>query len=140
MKTLSFKQPWAELILQRKKKIEIRKWNTKFRGKFFIHASKKPDTIAMKKFGFNDLPCGFIVGEAKLIDVKRYENKMDFKTDKNKHLATEDFGDYGFILNGVKRIKPIFARGMLGFWEHEIKNNPEKYLKAVKRKFNRKVL
>lgn len=39
MKTLSLKQPFAELILSGKKKIELRKWNTSFRGEFLIHAS-----------------------------------------------------------------------------------------------------
>jgi len=39
MKALSMKQPVPELILQKKKTIELRKWNTKFRGKFLLHAS-----------------------------------------------------------------------------------------------------
>ena len=117
MKTLSLKQPWAELILQGKKKIEIRKWNTKFRGKFLIHASKNPDTEAMKKFKFRDLPCGYIVGEAELIDVKKYLTKKDFLDDKDKHLATGGFGNHGFILKNIRRINPISAKGILGFWE-----------------------
>ncbi|MGD9275555.1 MAG: ASCH domain-containing protein [Candidatus Pacearchaeota archaeon] len=71
MKALSLKQPFAELILHGKKKIELRNWNTKFRGEFLIHASKIPDKSAMKKFGFCDLSCGFILGKAKLVDVKK---------------------------------------------------------------------
>jgi len=43
MKALSLKQPYAELILQGKKKIELRTWNTKFRGEFYIHASLTAD-------------------------------------------------------------------------------------------------
>lgn len=121
MRTLSLKQPWAELILQGKKTIEIRKWNTKFRGKFLIHASKNPDLIAMKKFGFNELPCGFIVGEANLIEVKKYTPKK-FKKDRDKHLATEEFGNYGFVLDEIKRIQPIPAKGKLGFWEFDRKD------------------
>jgi len=39
------------LILQNKKKIELRKLNTKFRGKFLIHSSKIPDKEAMEKYG-----------------------------------------------------------------------------------------
>ena len=116
MKALSLKQPWAELVLQGKKKIEIRKWNTKFRGKFFIHSSKVPDSDAMEKFGFSDLPCGFILGEAELVDVKAYKNKKEFGKDKNLHLATSKFGDHGFILKNVKRIAPIKAKGNLNFW------------------------
>ncbi|MBR9702279.1 ASCH domain-containing protein, partial [Candidatus Pacearchaeota archaeon] len=111
------KQPFAELVISGRKKIEIRKWNTKFRGKFLIHASKNSDREAMERFGFEELPCGFIVGEAELIDVKKYIDEKDFEKDKNKHLATRNFGEYGFILKNIKRVEPVEARGMLGFWE-----------------------
>lgn len=117
MKALSLKQPWAELILQGKKKIELRKWNTNFRGRFLIHSSKIPDKKNMKKFGFEDLPNGFIIGEANLINVKRYNSVREFNNDKSKHLAMKDLGSYGFVLRNVKRIKPIPAKGQLNFWE-----------------------
>jgi hypothetical protein len=124
MKVLSLKQPWAELILQRRKKIEVRKWNTEFRGKFLIHTSKKPDLMAMKKFGFENLPCGVIVGEAELIDVKNYKgNKNEFKKDKKFHLASSDFGEFGFILKNVKRINPILSKGNLRFWNFDLSRN-----------------
>ena len=40
MKCLSICQPFAELIIEGKKTIELRKWNTKFRGEFLVHAAK----------------------------------------------------------------------------------------------------
>jgi predicted transcriptional regulator len=116
MKALSLKQPFAELILQGRKKIELRKWNTKFRGEFLIHASKIPDKQAMVKFGFKDLPIGCIVGKANLADVKKYENEREHKKDSKLHLASKYWGNYGFILKDVKRIKEIPYKGMLGFW------------------------
>lgn len=119
MKVLSLKQPFAELVVSGKKIIELRKWNTKFRGEFLIHASKIPDKNAMEKFGFNELPCGFIVGKAKLVDVKKYNDKEEHKKDKNKHLADSDWGGYGFVLENIKRIKPVEAKGRLGFWDFE---------------------
>ena len=119
MKALTLKQPWAELILQKKKKIELRKWNTNFRGEFFIHSSKIPDAKNMKKFGFENLPNGFVVGKANLLEVKKYENDKDFMRDKYLNLATKDFGRYGFVLKNVKRVKPIPAKGQLNFWEFE---------------------
>ena len=117
MKALSLKQPFAELILQGRKTIELRKWNTKFRGKFLIHSSKKSDEKSMEKFGVEELPLGFILGEAELVDVKKYNNKEDFENDKDKHLASEDWGCYGFILKNVKRISPLSANGKLRFWD-----------------------
>ena len=119
MKALSLKQPWAELILQGKKKIELRKWNTNFRGEFLIHASKIPDKKNMKKFGFEELPFGFIVGKAMLVKVKKYKNNKDMVKDKKFHLASSAFGKYGFVLKNVKRIKPIPAKGQLNFWEYK---------------------
>ena len=120
MKALSLKQPFAELILQGKKKIELRKWNTKFRGKFLIHASKIPDKKNMLKFNLNNLPLGFIVGEAELIDVKKYENSIEFSKNKNLHLADSSWGKYGFVLKNAKRITPIPAKGKLNFWEFDL--------------------
>lgn len=120
MKTLSLKQPFAELILQGKKKIELRKWGTKFRGEFLIHASKNPDINAMKEFGFENLPCGFIVGKANLFDVKRYLNEDEHQKDKLLHLANSSWGNYGFILKSPERIKQIPVNGKLGFWDFEL--------------------
>lgn len=117
MKTLSLKQPFAELVVSGKKTIELRNWNTKFRGKFLIHASKIPDSKSMKKFGFDKLPVGVIVGEAELKEVKKYEKEKEHKKDMNKHLANSSWGKYGFVLENIKRIDPIPAKGMLGFWE-----------------------
>ncbi len=118
MKVLSLKQPYAELILQGKKTIEIRKWRTSFRGEFLIHSSKIPDAAAMQKFNFNSLPNGFILGKAKLIDVKEYKDEKDFLKDKELHLADFSFGRFGFILEEVQRIKPIEAKGNLNFWNY----------------------
>jgi len=121
MKVLSIKQPWAELILQGKKKIELRKWNIGFRGTFLIHSSKIPDEKSMKKFGFEKLPCGAIIGQADLVNVKHYKNKGEYQKDKNLHLADGYFGNYGFVLKNPKRISPIPARGNLNFWDFKIK-------------------
>ncbi len=117
MKALSLKQPYAELIVQGRKKIELRKWNTHFRGKFLIHASKIPDQEAMNKFGFDSLPTGCIVGKAILVDVKNYRTKEEHAKDKHLHLASEAWGDYGFVLEGAERIEPIKCKGALNFWE-----------------------
>src|SRR3989338_4706349 len=120
MKALSLKQPFAELILLGRKKIELRTWNTKFRGEFLIHASAKPDSEAMKRFGFDSLHCGVIVGKAKLIDVKKYNSVEEHGLDKELHLADNSLGNYGFVLTDVSRLdKLIPAKGKLGFWDFE---------------------
>jgi predicted transcriptional regulator len=118
MKALSIKQPFAELVLQGKKKIELRKWNTNFRGKFLIHSPKVPEDQAMEKFGFKELPKGCILGKVELVEVKKYKDDKEHKKDKNLHLADAVWGNYGFILKNPERFKkPIPCKGNLGFWE-----------------------
>jgi len=117
MKALSIKQPFAELILEGRKKIELRNCNTHFRGEFFIHASKNPDKESMKRFGFTNLPLGFIVGKANLTDVKKYFNEEEHNNDKNLHLASSLWGNHGLVLEDPKRIEPIPFKGQLNFFE-----------------------
>ncbi|MGM5481715.1 MAG: ASCH domain-containing protein [Nanobdellota archaeon] len=119
MKALSIKQPYAELIVSGKKKIEIRSWNTKFRGEFLIHASKTPDRKAMEHHRYEKLPAGVIVGKAELVDVKEYADENDFASDREKHLARSEYGHFGFVLENAKRVEPIDTKGKLGFWEFD---------------------
>jgi len=118
MKALSLKQPWAELIVSGKKTIELRKWNTHFRGEFLVHASQSPRKDGMERFGFTELPLGCIVGKATLVDVKKYVNKEELTADFDKHCATKDFWEgkiYGFLLKNAQRIEPVPLKGKLNF-------------------------
>jgi hypothetical protein len=118
MKALSLKQPYAELVVSGKKTIELRNWNTKFRGEFLIHASKQVDKNAMKSLGFDELPLGCIIGKAFLADVKHYTSPEEHAKDKKKHLASTDWGNNGFVLKDAVRFElPIPCKGALNFWE-----------------------
>ena len=121
MKALSIKQPFAELILQGKKTIELRKWNTKFRGDFLIHAPQKSDQKAMKKFNFTSLPTGKVLGKVSLVGIKKYISKDEHRADIEKHLGDDAWGNYGFILTNPFRLsKPVTCKGKLNFWEADI--------------------
>ncbi len=122
MKALSLKQPWAELVLQEKKTIETRKWNTKFRGKFLIHASKNVDREKMRELGWEkELPLGKVVGSAFLKEVVVYDSEEKFLRDYNRHLSKNFCNPtYGFVLENVRRIKPFSIKGKLGFFEVNI--------------------
>ena len=121
MKALSLKQPFAELILQGRKKIELRKWNTKFRGEFLVHTSGNIDEGAMKRFNFKELPRGCILGKVTLVDVKHYNTEEEHNKDKKLHLASTYWGDYGFVLTNPVRLKEVKYKGSLGFWEFKEK-------------------
>ena len=82
MKCLSICQPFANLIIQNKKTIELRKWNTNFRGVFLIHAPIKIRKEDCKRLKINEeFTTGAIIGKAELIDVKKYESLEDIKID-----------------------------------------------------------
>jgi hypothetical protein len=120
MKAISIKQPWAELIVSGKKTLEIRTWNTKFRGEFWIHASKVPNSKAMARFGFEKLALGCIVGKAKIVGVKEYLSSEEFEKDSEKHLAKdlEWKGKlYGFVVEDAERVKEVPLKGRLNFFD-----------------------
>jgi len=119
MKALSLKQPWAELIVSGKKTIEIRKWNTHFRGEFLIHASKNTNKEKEQEFGFKNLPTGCIIGKATLIGVKKYHSKKEFDKDARRHFGKGWWNPkaHGFILKNAQRVKPKTVKGELNFFE-----------------------
>ena len=73
MKCLSICQPFADLIIEGKKTIELRKWNTKFRGEFLVHAPKRIRLDDCERLNIkSDLTVGAIIGKVELIDVKGF--------------------------------------------------------------------
>ena len=113
MKALSILQPWAWAILNLGKDIENRHWRTHFRGRFLIHTGKGFDSsgaewLASRFPGRVPPPHydrGGIVGSAVLRDCVRASTSQWF------------FGEYGFVLQGVKPISFIPYRGELGFFD-----------------------
>ena len=133
MKCLSVCQPFAELIIQGKKTIELRKWNTKFRGEFLVHAAKNILIEDCKRMKISSsITTGAIIGKVKLTDVKKYESDKELKADKKKHHSSSDFtkNKYGFILEKPKKLRvPIEYSGKLNFFEFhpdEMKNDDVK--------------
>ena len=112
MKCLSLKQPYADLLAIGRKTIEIRKWNTNFRGPFLIHASKNVNKDACLTLGFDEsnLVKGAIIGKAFVYDVIKYTTMDDFFGDRHKHYSIEDiksnhsFKRYGFLVKGCFKI------------------------------------
>ena len=130
MKCLSICQPFAELIIQDKKTIELRKWNTNYRGEFLVHAPikiRKEDCIKLKID--EKLTTGAIIGKAEIYDVKKYQSTKEIQNEKNKHFSSKKFQEktYGFILKNPKPLRiPIPWKGQLGFFDVDlpkIKNN-----------------
>jgi len=115
MKALSILQPWAWLIANGYKDIGNRSWQTQFRGRFLIHASKTFDAggYAWAKRTFPHIPmpepCEFdlggIVGEARLIDCVADHPSPWFE------------GPYGFVLADAKPLEFLRCPERLHFFD-----------------------
>jgi hypothetical protein len=130
LKCLSVSQPFADLIISGKKIIELRNWNTNFRGEFLIHAPIKIRTEDCKRLKINEkLVTGAIIGKAELYEVKKYNSNKEIKADQKFHLASKNFHDrtYGFMLKNSKSLRiPIPYKGQLGFFEIDLPKTKNK--------------
>ena len=126
MKVITIKQPFATLIAEGLKEYEFRTWRTKYRGEILIHAGKGIDKKAMKRYESLGLsyPSGCIIAKVNLTDcIKVDDDLRKFLNDKNslvyhnivKHPEWEG---YGFKLENVKKIEPIYINGKLSLWDY----------------------
>ena len=126
MKVLSIKEPWASLIMNGTKKIETRSWKTKYRGEIYIHASlskakiTKPEVYELiKDMNFK---CGYIICKCNLVDciymTDEYVNDMKTNHYEEYICGHYEVGRYAWILEDVKVIEPIKAKGKLGLWNY----------------------
>lgn len=125
MKCLSVSQPFADLIVSGKKTVELRSWNTKFRGEFMVHAPLKVRANDCRRLEIDcsELVTGAIIGKAHLSDVKRYASASQIRADQERHHAASRMCSmakrwYGFELCSPVRFRaPVACKGKLGFFE-----------------------
>ena len=126
MKVLSIKEPWARLNMNGTKKIETRSWKTKYRGEIYIHASlskakiTKPEVYELiKDMNFK---CGYIICKCNLVDciymTDEYVNDMKTNHYEEYICGHYEVGRYAWIVEDVKVIEPIEAKGKLGLWNY----------------------
>lgn len=177
MKAITLWQPWASLLACGAKQYETRSWATNYRGPIAIHAAAKsissiykeifpcadyefhPSHMyknifcdAVKDFGLNEdeLPLGYIIATAELVDCLRIVNNPGTNIDIAKHIPigaeslTNDkhhpdfgkyivpteqeklFGDwtpgrYAWEFANMKMLpKPIPAKGHQRLWNWEV--------------------
>lgn len=115
MKAITLIQPWASLIVDGRKKIETRPWSASYRGPIAIHAGKKIDREACRRFGYDPetIATGAVLGKAWLRTCVRFPDA---------EAPPDTYGDFsagrfGFILDTIIKFpEPIEARGSLNIW------------------------
>lgn len=130
MKVISLTEPFATLIMEKKKKIETRSWNTKYRGEIYIHASmtniSKCDLenkelmalVANKKLNF-----GHIICKCKLVDTIKMTEEFIKDIKENNYqeniCGIYEVGRYAWILENIEPLVfPVPAKGQLGIWNY----------------------
>lgn len=135
MKCLSVSQPFANLIISGKKIIELRSWNTNFRGEFLIHAPIKIRNDDCKRLKIKEkLVTGAIIGKAELYQVKKYDSIKEVKIDRKLHLSSKEFRNktFGFLLKNPRSLRiPIPWKGQLGFFDVDLPKTKTKNKEIV---------
>jgi hypothetical protein len=115
MNALSFRQPWAELVLQGRKALDLRTYGSAYRGPLAIHASKTIEKERCREFDLNPemLPTGAVVGIVQLVDVRPL-NEAEYNERREEHLAGRSYREtlHGWQLADPQRLpEPIPVRG-----------------------------
>mgnify|MGYP001352889065 FL=1 len=110
MKALSFRQPWAELVLRGQKTLDLRTYNSHFRGRFLIHAAQEIEREACAAHGLaaDALPTGGLVGAVDLVDVTPLDEAA-YEARRAEHLGGRSFrpGLFGWALAAPERLPAL---------------------------------
>lgn len=134
MKSLTIHQPWASLLVWKKKQFETRDWQRMYRGLIAIHAGKEPlspledyydilwelrnDSIDFNEAYFNST-FGKIIAIATLKNIHLMTREL---IDKQSHLEQVcgywEPGRFAWEFTDIKPLpKPISVRGLPGLWD-----------------------
>lgn len=117
-RAISLRQPWASLIIYGLKPVEIRTWQTNYRGPLIIHAAKTVDEDALLRFRIENPPKGCLIGTVELIEVERL-TKPKWHELAAQHLNISPYtsGLYAWHLAEPRQMgEPIPYRGERGLF------------------------
>jgi hypothetical protein len=128
MKALCLKQPYATWVAEEGKTIETRSWQTHYRGRFLVVASRSQDLltdfdvegISLLFRGASgalyvepsDYPRGVALAIANLVNCRPMT-----KADEEQTMCGLYQSAWAWLLNDVKRIEPFPVKGQLSFFE-----------------------
>lgn len=103
MKALTVRQPWAQLIADGHKTIELRTWATKYRGPLLITASARQNP--------DKLPTGCTICIVDLIDCRPAGDG-----DPEKALSDVYQDDFAWVLANPRPVACLPVKGRLSIW------------------------
>ncbi len=124
VKALSFRQPWAELVLQGKKTLDLRTWSTPYRGPLAIYASQTVEKDRCQEHGIDParLTTGAVIGLVDLVGVVELDAAA-YAARAGEHLGGRSYHPpmFGWELSNPRPLaEPVPAKGRLLLFEVEI--------------------
>lgn len=141
MKTLSIRQPWADLIIQGRKTLELRTWTVRHRGPLAVHASQTVERAACLAHGLDPdrVTAGAVIGVVDLVEIIAL-GAASYEARRAEHLADEPFTAivgpghaaggqprraaptlYGWRLANPRPLsEPVPVRGRMALFETEL--------------------
>lgn len=162
-KALSIWQPYASMIMGYMKVYETRSWTTDYRGRLYIHASKKVSKEDLGKHEdcvrlLEPLTYGAVLGYVELVNIQpAWFVKRRTKNDIELYRGDFSDGRYAWVLHDPVLFKePLPYRGQQGLfeipddlllgrelcdgWAIEEKEEDPAYIVEARQKFNEYVL
>lgn len=121
VRALTLRNPWADLVVDGRKRIETRGWQTRYRGWLLIHVSGSRMTPA-ERAASEDLGAfpvsahGALIGAAWLMGCVPTESIRDSISARELRSGDYSAGRFAWLLTDARRWSPIDARGALGLW------------------------
>jgi len=137
MKAISVRQPWADLIIQGKKTLDLRTRKINYRGPLAIHASQTIEESACKRFELdpNILTVGAVIGVVELVDIFDV-NEVLYNQKTEEHLGHRSYreGLFGWQLGEPTELpNPIMFKGQQGVF-----NIPDEFMNGSTTTIKRK--
>ena len=115
MKALSVHQPWAELIRQGRKTIELRRRPTHYRGPIAIVSTvRKPDPDLCKRFGLD--PAELPLGTTRCV-VELFDSRPATDADAEGACCGIESGEEAYLLGAPTPCEPTRVRGQQGWYD-----------------------
>lgn len=121
MKTLAIRQPWATYIAEGSKTIEVRTWQTDYRGPLLVVASGRPYPHADEEGVIHRLPTQVRLCVVELVEVRAMRLE-----DEEAALTPWSPGLFAWVLQNPRHVEPLQQLGRL--WLHETDDASIRYI------------
>lgn len=113
MKTISIQQPWASLLAERVKTVELRGWKTNYRGQLLIRASRNCPVRWEDDNGKRvKLPTECLLWVGELVDVHPMQPQESVGA-----MSIYSNDEFSWIINFQYHVKPFPAAGKLKLYD-----------------------